>query len=127
MPAIGVPMRLTRSLVAVSLSACLGYCAVVANASPSRRSLEESRLSLAQAGGLLARMSPAAGTALTLRDGFYALRDAVRASALMHDSRQSDAASRREFVALWADLESGPRHTPGDVTAEAAGLIPGQD
>ena len=58
-------MRLSRSVVAVTLSACLGYCAVLADASPSRHEVRQSRTSLA---GL-------AGSLKTLVMGFATLTD----------------------------------------------------
>ena len=120
-------MRLSRSVVAVTLSACLGYCAVLADASPSRQESHPSRTSLAGLGQLLPRVSPAASAVATARQGFHELRDIVQASALMHDSRPSDEAARLAHAALWAALENEQRPAPADIGPDPAGLLPGQD
>jgi hypothetical protein len=120
-------MGLSRSLVAVLVSACLAYYAVLADASPARRPLAESGPTLAGLGRLLPRTSLAASAVLTTRQGLSALRRVVQASALMHDSRPSEATSRQAHVALWAELETGLRPAPADSRPDPSGLLPGQD
>lgn len=120
-------MRLSRSVVAMTLSACLGYCAVLADASPARQDIRESRMSPAILGQLLPRVSPAASAVLTARQGLRELRDIVQSSALMHDSRPSDEAARQAHVALWAGLEADLRPAPTDLGPGLSGLLPGQD
>lgn len=120
-------MRLSRSVVAVTLSACIGYCAVLADASPSRHEAREAKMSLAGLGQLLPRLSPAASAVVTARQGFRELRDMVQSSALMHDSRPSDEAARQAHVALWAALENDLRPAPADNGPGPSGLLPGQD
>jgi hypothetical protein len=120
-------MRLSRSVVAVTLSACLGYCTVLADASPSRQETRQARTSLAGLGQILPRVSPAASAVLTAREGFRELRDIVQTSALMHDSRPSDEAARQAHVALWAALEGDLQPAPATAGPDPAGLLPGQD
>lgn len=120
-------MRLSRSVVAISLSACLGYCAVLADASPSRHEVRQSKTSLAGLAELLPRVSPAASAVVTANQGFRELRDIVRSSALMHDSRPSADAARQAHVALWAALEADSRPAPAVAAPDPAGLLPGQD
>lgn len=120
-------MRLSRSVVAVALSACLGYCAVLADASPSRQESRQSKMSLAGLGQILPRVSPAASAVVTAREGFRELRDIVQSSALMHDSRPSDEAARQAHAALWAALEGDLQPAPTNAGTDPAGLLPGQD
>ncbi|BAH75231.1 hypothetical protein [Solidesulfovibrio magneticus] len=120
-------MRLSRSVVAVTLSACIGYCAVLADASPSRHEARESKMSLSGLGQLLPQVSPAASAVVAARQGFRELRGMVQSSALMHDSRPSDEAARQAHVALWAALEADLRPAPTDLGPGPSGLLPGQD
>lgn len=113
-------MRLSKSLVSVTLALCLAYCAALANAAPSRRAL-------AELGRMLPRVSLPAMAALSAREGLAELRRVVQASPLMHDTRPTDEAARRAHVALWADLESGLQNVPAAPLPGPSGLLPGQD
>lgn len=120
-------MRLSKSLVSVTLALCLAYCAALANAAPSRRALADTPTALAELGRMLPRVSLPAMAALSAREGLAELRRVVQASPLMHDTRPTDEAARRAHVALWADLESGLQNVPAAPLPGPSGLLPGQD
>jgi len=120
-------MRLSKSLVSVTLGLSLGYCAVLANAAPSRRALTETPSPLADLGHMLPRVSLPAKAMLTAREGLAQLRRVVQASPLMHDARPTDETARRAHAALWAELETGLGAVPAAAITDPSGLLPGQD
>ncbi len=83
-------------------------------------------VSLAAVGRLFAL--PSLPPAVT--EAFDAVRECVRRSPLMQDTRPSAAQERRDFVALWADLEqAGPsldQEAP-ETIPDYPVLVPGQD
>ena len=122
-----LPMRLSKSFVSVAFALCLAYCAVLANAAPSRRALVETPSPLTDLGRMLPRMSLPAQALLTAREGLARLRLVVQTSPLMHDSRPTDEAARRAHAALWAELETGLRTIPAATITDPSGVLPGQD
>ncbi|KHK00742.1 hypothetical protein [Desulfovibrio sp. TomC] len=120
-------MRLSRSLVVLLFTACLGYYAVLANAAPSRRALAETSSSLADLGRMLPRLSLPATAVLTAREGLSELRRVVQASPLMHDTRPAEDVARKAHAALWAELDSVLRTGRDEIHPDPAGLLPGQD
>lgn len=120
-------MRLSKPLVSATVALCLAYCAVLANAAPSRRALADGPSPLADLGRMLPRLSLPAQAVLTAREGLAELRQVVQSSALMRDTRQSDEAARRAHLALWAELETGLRPVSAATPSDPSGLLPGQD
>lgn len=120
-------MRLSKSLVVLLSTICLGYCVVLANAAPSRRALAETSSSLADLGRMLPRLSLPATAVLTAREGLAELRRVVQASPLMRDTRPAEAVARQAHAALWAELESGLHGSRDESRPDPAGLLPGQD
>lgn len=114
-------MRLPKSFLTVLFPAFLIYYAAVADAAlPGHSSSRTSGFST-----LAASVAASVSTAM---DG---LREKVRASGLMTDTRPSPEQARRDLAALWADLE-GPRPTVAGpaLPADRPGypvLEPGQD
>ena len=122
-------MRISKSFLMVLFPAFLVYYVAVADAA-----LQGHRLSARPAGrSAMGRLIPRLPESVTgtLRTAMDGLREKVLASGLMTDTRPSPEQARRDFAALWADLE-GPRPAAAapSLPAENPGypvLEPGQD
>jgi|GEM_PF-2708455 len=123
-------MRIPRTVLHVLFPVFLCYYAAVAHASLQGRGLAPAANTLlSDLGRALSHLSLPASVSDTLRSAAGDVRQAVMTSALMRDSRPSPEQERRDFIALWADLEPARPTVPATV-GEASGypiLIPGQD
>ncbi|MEA4857784.1 MAG: hypothetical protein AAGU21_01890 [Solidesulfovibrio sp.] len=123
-------MRLHKSVLYVLFPAFLCYCAAIAHATTQKDVLSGPTSALTELGRLLPRLAGPACLAETATQAMGGLRRAVADSWLMRDSRPSQAQARRDFVALWAELEGAPawaRHESAAGTPGSTELLPGQD
>lgn len=122
-------MRITRSFLYGLFPVFLCYYSAVADASlPGRTGAPHSAAVLPELGRLVSRLTLPAAVTESVGQAMDELRTTIMASGLMRDSRPSPEQERRDFVALWADLQ--PASPPPDLSGQAAnpaGLIPGQD
>ena len=123
-------MRIPRRILSILFPLCICYYAAVAHAALQGKSVAPAAASLVSSiGQAMPRLALPETVAQRIRDAAHDLRQTVMSSAIMRDSRPSAEQERRDFVALWADLE---RPTPGVSAAVESdpaypALVPGQD
>lgn len=122
-------MRMHKSVLYVLFPAFLCYYAAVAHASLQKDVLTGPESAFSQLRRIIPRLAVPACLTATVHRAMGELREAVEAAGLMRDSRPSAEQSRRDFVALWKDLEpSRPVvATPVEPDPGYPVLVPGQD
>ncbi|WP_428559302.1 MAG: hypothetical protein ACP59X_13855 [Solidesulfovibrio sp. DCME] len=123
-------MRLHKSVLYVLFPAFLCYYAAIAHAALQKDALYGPASALTELRHILPRLAVPACLSDTVSRAMDGLRLAVADSWLMRDTRPSEAQARRDFVALWADLERAPSRPATAAAPENPGypvLVPGQD
>lgn len=124
-------MRIPRPVLTVLFPAFLCYYAAVAHASLPGHGLAARPAPLSELGRVLSHVALPASVTNTVSETASRLRETVMASGLMTDTRPNAEEARRDFVALWADLE--PSRTAVEAASPALDtpgspvLVPGQD
>lgn len=122
-------MRMHKSVLYVLLPAFLCYYAVVAHASLQKDVLSGPESAFSQLRRIVPRLAVPACLTDTVHRAMGELREAVEAAGLMRDSRPTAEQARRDFIALWKDLEpSRPvAAAPAEPDPVYPVLVPGQD
>ncbi len=123
-------MRIPRRILYILFPAFICYYAAVAHAALQGKSVAPAAASLVSSiGQVVPRLALPETVAQRIRDAAHDLRQTVMDSAIMRDSRPSAEQERRDFVALWADLERPNPGLSAAVESDPAypALVPGQD
>lgn len=122
-------MRIQKTVLYVLFPAFLCYYVAVAHAALQKDALTGPASALTELRHILPRLALPTCLTVTVDLAMGSLRRAVADSWLMHDSRPSPEQARRDFAALWADLEPVPVMVDTPTTAQSSYpvLIPGQD
>jgi hypothetical protein len=122
-------MRMHKSVLYVLFPAFLCYYAAVAHASLQKDVLSGPESPFSQLRRIIPRLAVPACLADTVHRAMSELREAVEAAGLLRDSRPTAEQSRRDFVALWKDLEPSRPEAEAPVASDSGYpvLVPGQD
>jgi hypothetical protein len=122
-------MRIQKTVLYVLFPAFLCYYVAVAHTALQKDALAGPASAFSELRRIIPRLALPTCLNDTVDLTMGSLRRAVADSWLMHDSRPSAEQSRRDFAALWADLEPVPVmvDTPTTAPSSYPVLIPGQD
>lgn len=99
-------MRIPKPVMYVLFPAFLCYYAVAADAAlQGRGHASRSAAALPDIGRLIPHLELPASVTEAASDALTRLREIVLTSGLMRDTRPSAEQEKRDYVALWADLE----------------------
>ncbi|WP_300162937.1 hypothetical protein [Solidesulfovibrio sp.] len=120
-------MRMHKSVLYVLFPAFLCYYVAVAHASLQKDALAGPSSAFSQMRLRMPRLAVPACLTDTVKRGMDGLRQAVTEAGLMRDSRPSPEQARRDFVALWKDLDPARHAVPTPAGPAFSILLPGQD
>jgi hypothetical protein len=124
-------MRIPKPVMYVLFPAFLCYYAVAADAAlQGRGHASRSAAALPDIGRFIPRLTLPASVTEAANEAVTSLREAVMTSGLMRDTRPTPEQEKRDFVALWADLEHSRPAAPAFLAEKIPGspaVVPGQD
>ncbi len=120
-------MRVHKSVLYVLFPAFLCYYVAVAHASLQKDALAGPSSAFSQMRLIMPRLAVPACLTDTVQRSMDGLRQAVAEAGLMRDTRPSPEQARRDFVALWKDLEPARQAEPTSAGPLSSHLLPGQD